>query len=174
MNASTQACEGCFNSQKVLRRHLAESDHQARANQVELTTQIGVASLSLPGFRRAISRRPAFHNVCNVDVLATLKRNGGQHVIKQLASLTDKRLAALIFFCTGGLPDKQPLCIFITDAKNGLLACLVECACGTGGRGRFQLSPIHGSYLRRPIRSQVCLTRLRATGLTGWHIRYLG
>src|SRR3954464_3340722 len=174
MNASAQTCESCLNSQKVLRRDLAESDHQAGADQIELRPQICIASFGLCRLWRAISRGPAFHNVRDVDVFATLKRYGGQHVIEQPAGLTDKRLAALIFLRAGGFADKQPLCFFITDAKNGLLACLVESACGTGGDGRFQLSPIHGSNFRHPVRGRLRAARLCTASLTSWYInRYV-
>ena len=82
------------------------------------------AGLAFVALRRAISRRPAFHDVRNVNVFAA-NAHGFDHVVEQLAGATDEGFALDVFVGAGAFADEHQVGAWVAYAEDDLLAALL-------------------------------------------------
>ena len=108
---------------------------------VDLAQKKRRALRHLVGLGIAVARRPALEHVGDVDVLAALESDRGEHVVEQLPRLADERVAEPVLLCARRLADQHPLRVLIAHAEYGLRARLVQAARGASGHRLFQLDP---------------------------------
>ena len=114
-----------FCLQHVFCRGKPQGDDDLRANDLQLSLQIGRASGNFIGRGNAIPRRAAFHDVRDEDLLA-LQTHGGNPLIEQLARTTDKRPALQVLVLSRPFPDEDDLRIRIAFAEDRILTRLAK------------------------------------------------
>ena len=113
--------------QKRLRGAGPEATDHFRANRVELAKQIGRAGGDFVVLGQAIFRRPAFHDVADVDVLAA-QTHRLDHLREQFSGAADERFALNIFVVPRAFTDEHELGLRIPDAEDDVRARFVQLA----------------------------------------------
>ena len=119
MYLSTELADGDGRLQQVLRRHGAKAANEFRADQVELIFKIAAAICKFVGQRIAISGRPAFDHVEDIDVFP-FDPTRFNNLIEQLTAAANERLSQSIFVCSRRFAKKAEAGLRITDAEHGL------------------------------------------------------
>ncbi len=108
-------------AEQVLGCGRAQRHDDLRADDADLPHQEWRAGIALVAFGSAIARRPALHDVGDVDLLA-LEAHGGDHVVEQLSGAPDERQALLVFVSARPFADEHQLGVRISGAEDDLLA----------------------------------------------------
>src|SRR5205085_12372372 len=103
VDASAHARDAGIAGKQGLGGEAAHGDDQLRANERDLLLEERRALRHLFGFRIAVTRRAALQYVGDVDVIAPLEADGGEHVVEELTRLADERIAEAVFFRAGRL-----------------------------------------------------------------------
>ena len=94
-----------------LHGELAESDDDLGTDEIDLFSEKRLAGGDFIRFGIAIFRRPAFDDVCDVNVVALEPHTFGDDVGQKLAGASDKGLALKIFVAPRPLADKHQLSV---------------------------------------------------------------
>jgi hypothetical protein len=95
----------------------AQAADQARADRLELAEEERRASFHLVALRRAITRRPALHDVADVNVLA-LDADKLKHPVEQLSGASHKRESLLIFVSARAFADEHQFGVRVPLAED--------------------------------------------------------
>ena len=128
-------------------RPVPERDDDGGVDERDPLVEPGPARLELVGERVAVARRPAHHDVVDVDVLAC-DADLGEQLVQQLAGGADERLALLVLVEPGRLPDEHQIRVRIADAVHDLGPPLGETAPRAGRRVERRL--LEGPHLASP------------------------
>jgi hypothetical protein len=90
----------------------------------------GRAGVGLDRFRHAILRRPAFHNIGDVNLVAA-QAHGDDHVVEQLAGAADEGQTLRILIGARAFANKHEACVGIAVAEDDGVAGLGERAAST-------------------------------------------
>ena len=115
-----------------LRREVPERRDDARLDQLDLPPEMALAGFDLVGQWIAVSRRAAFENVDDIDVV-TRKPDVGEQLVEQLACRADERDALLVLVEAGSLADEHQIGVRVARAEHDLRAASGECALGAAG-----------------------------------------
>ncbi len=91
----------------------------------------------------AVSRRPALEHIGDVDVLPALQVDAREHAVEQFPRLTNKGLAARVFFGAWRLAHQQPVGLLVADAEHGLGTGFAQAAGRARGDCRLEFGPVH-------------------------------
>ncbi len=142
-----------------------QRDYRFRFDGCDLPHQKWRASLALITLRRAVSRRTALDNVCNVNIFPT-QAHRLDHVIEQLTGTAHEWLALHIFIRSRSFSDKHEISFRIAHAEHDLLAPLfmqhtTRAIAEVFSDQAQRLRRIdHIQFWLRPLRTNLLLVRL--------------
>lgn len=110
-----------FDAEKCPDGRSSQTAYEARVDGPDLAQHERRAHPDLVRQRRAIARRPAFHDVANVDFLA-LHSNELDHAIQKLAGTPYEGKPLRIFVGTRPFPNKNQFGVRIALAKDNRVA----------------------------------------------------
>src|SRR5262249_34433021 len=111
---------GC---EQRLRRRIAETNQHFGIDQLDLTLREREADRGLLRRRRAVTGRPPWHDICDVDTFA-IEPDRRQHTVKELPGATNKRQALDVLVAAGGLAHEHQSCVRIAVREDEL-----RCGC---------------------------------------------
>ena len=130
--ASVQARDAHLRLQHELCGELSKGDQHLRVDGARLLAQIRRAGLNLLGARVAVSRRAAFQDVRDVDVLAS-QPGQTQKLVEVLPRRAHERLPLRIFVTPRRLADEQHARMGVSHAEHRLRAAVGKRAATAGG-----------------------------------------
>jgi hypothetical protein len=189
VHAPAQLADGLAAAQQRLHREAAHRQDEARAQQLDLAHQEGLAARHLGGLGVAVARRAALQRVGDVDlarrlgrlaVLGARQAEGAQHVVQQLAGGADEGLALPVLLLARGFADDHPLRLRVA-APNTVCRRLSHRRRRAAGHGRAQRGPVQrgdvagaffevdvgGGGSAKPLRARNVVTATAAGRWTG-------
>ena len=115
-----------------LRREVPERRDDARLDQLDLPPEMALTGLDLVGQWIAVSRRAAFENVDDIDVVAR-KPDVGEQLVEELACRTHERDALLVLVEARSLADEHQIGVRVARAEHDLRSPSGKCALGAAG-----------------------------------------
>lgn len=108
----------------------AQSDNEFWLKYRYLSVQIWRARVDFVGLRITVSRRSAFHDVCDEDIRSR-KPNVGQQIVEESAGCSDKGLAFYVFRLSWCFSDEQHSAFRVACSGDSVLAAFPETAFDT-------------------------------------------
>jgi hypothetical protein len=157
--AAAKARDALARPEEALHRRRPERDDHLRLESHELLLQVRHAREHLLGLRLAVVRRPALHDVADVDLVA-VETHRADHLVEQLARLADERKALLVLVGAGPLSHEAESRRAGSPSEHRLDALGVEGAAGAA---------LH--RFRQHLQPATLLLRLEKSGHRGAHRR---
>ena len=110
------------------RRYSSEADDNFRADELDLVAQPVNAHLLLLGLWIAVFGRAALYDICDIDILVSVKVDCNQHFIEELACSADKGLALKVLVFSGTLAYEHYLGVRSAHSDNNVGSCLAQLA----------------------------------------------
>jgi len=129
-------------------RIAAQGDYEPGLDQLDLTVEVGSASLDLGRKRIAVVRGTALDDVSNVDLVSS-EPNRGQHFFEESSGRTDEWARLLIFVEARAFAHKHDFGGGRAFSRDGVSAGFAEVAVRTRGYACIQL--FEGTQLDRMI-----------------------
>ena len=109
-------------------RYSSEADDNFRADELDLVAQPVNAHLLLLGLWIAVFGRAALYDICDIDILVSVKVDCNQHFIEELACSADKGLALKVLVFSGTLAYEHYLGVRSAHSDNNVGSCLAQLA----------------------------------------------
>ena len=145
---AAQFAEWRVGLEQLLSRDAADSNDNARLQQIDLRFEVTPAMIRFILRWIAIVGRPAFQHVGN-EYFAARKTNRPQHLVQQFPGTADEGFAAPIFFRSRRLADDHPGRPLISRAEDRLRPALVQRTPRTPGDPLLEFAPAHCRICRR-------------------------
>jgi len=103
-------------------------ENDLRLDQIELSVQILPACGSFLVGRGAVSRRPTFHDVTDINVFIFINVHRSEDFVEELTGFADERKTCLIFILTRSFSDDHQSGFGVAAKEHDTLACLAQSA----------------------------------------------
>lgn len=116
----------------------AKADNDFRLDKPELSIKPANAYFLLFRKRVAVLRRPAFDNVCNIDIFISVKVDRIKHFIEELAAAPDKWFSLKVFLLAGPFADEHDFSFWVACPDHYVCPCFVKAAFFAAQAGTLQ------------------------------------
>ncbi len=120
MHLAPKSPERQVGAQQVLGRDPPDGQNQLRSHEGDLPHQVREAGGDLLGLRIPVAGRPTLEHIGDEDIRLSTEPDGFEHGVQELPSSAHEGLPAAILLGSRGLPDHEPVRLWIPDAKDPL------------------------------------------------------